>query len=178
MNSSRLLLDALIEVLSQGQILLEQTEDEIYSRKLPVVFNASIGGHYRHCLDHFSGLFASLDKAELNYDLRKRDPRIETDRLFALEMTSRLLSTAKKLPEELTSQHMIVRCKVSYLDEESPAAASTIGREMMYAIAHAVHHYALIGVMCGLMKVPVPPGFGVAPSTIKHLHEMNVTAAA
>jgi hypothetical protein len=38
----------------------------------------------------------------------------------------------------------------------------------MYAIVHAVHHYALISVMLQLLKLTVPPGFGVAPSTVHH----------
>jgi hypothetical protein len=38
----------------------------------------------------------------------------------------------------------------------------------MYSVAHAVHHYALIGVMGGLMGFTMPAGFGVAPSTLKH----------
>ena len=35
-------------------------------------------------------------------------------------------------------------------------------------VAHAIHHYALIAVMCELMKMTVPAGFGVAPSTLKY----------
>jgi hypothetical protein len=31
-----------------------------------------------------------------------------------------------------------------------------------------VHHYALIGVMGGVMGLALPAGFGVAPSTLKH----------
>jgi hypothetical protein len=38
----------------------------------------------------------------------------------------------------------------------------------MYVVAHAVHHYALIGIMGGLMGMKMPAGFGVAPSTVKH----------
>ena len=40
------------------------------------------------------------------------------------------------------------------------------------AAGHAVHHYALIGVMGGIMGLPMPPGFGVAPSTLKHQAEI------
>ena len=49
---------------------------------------------------------------------------------------------------------------------------SAVGREIMYAVAHAVHHYALIGIMAGIMGVQMPPGFGVAPSTVKHQREV------
>ena len=45
----------------------------------------------------------------------------------------------------------------------------------MYAVAHAIHHYALIAVMCGMLEVPVPAGFGVAPSTLKY-HEQKRAA--
>jgi hypothetical protein len=38
----------------------------------------------------------------------------------------------------------------------------------MYAVAHAIHHYALIAVMCGMLDVVLPAGFGVAPSTVKY----------
>jgi hypothetical protein len=64
-----------------------------------------------------------------------------------------------------------VRARVSYTADGSPTAMSTVGREIMFAVVHAIHHYALIGVMCGMLEIPVPAGFGVAPSTIKHERE-------
>ena len=45
---------------------------------------------------------------------------------------------------------------------------STFGRELVYAIAHAIHHYALISVMARLLDVRLPPHFGIAPSTVAH----------
>ena len=39
---------------------------------------------------------------------------------------------------------------------------------MVYSIAHAIHHYALISVMARLMEVKLPMNFGVAPSTVAH----------
>jgi hypothetical protein len=46
----------------------------------------------------------------------------------------------------------------------------------MCAVAHAIHHYALIAVMCGMLEVPVPAGFGVAPSTLKYHAEQPKAA--
>ena len=51
-----------------------------------------------------------------------------------------------------------MRSKVNYEIDEAPLIASTVGREFMYAVAHAIHHYALIAVMCELMKMPRPRG--------------------
>jgi len=64
------------------------------------------------------------------------------------------------------------RCKVSYIAGASPLAESTLGREAMYAVVHAIHHYALISVMCHLLEIPLPEGFGVAPSTLKHQKDL------
>jgi hypothetical protein len=47
----------------------------------------------------------------------------------------------------------------------------------MYAVVHAVHHYALIGIMGGIMGLRMPPGFGVAPSTLKHQVETSKATA-
>jgi hypothetical protein len=46
----------------------------------------------------------------------------------------------------------------------------------MYCVAHAVHHYALIGVMGAIVGFALPPNFGIAPSTLKHQRE-SVPAA-
>ena len=51
---------------------------------------------------------------------------------------------------------------------------STFGRELVYAIAHAIHHYALISIMAGLMGAKLPKHFGVAPSTVAHNAKQSV----
>jgi hypothetical protein len=160
--------EGIVEVLRQGESLLDSLGDEDYTRKLPAVFSSTIGGHYRHCLDHFQSLLDGLDADEVNYDHRKRDSRIENDRSFALLETRRILSACQSIPETFLGCPINVRSKVNYEIDAAPLIASTVGREFMYAVAHAIHHYALIAVMCELMKMPLPAGFGVAPSTLKY----------
>ena len=167
------ILRGVTEVLRQGEILLRSLDAAAYTTHLPRAFNASVGGHYRHCLDHFQSLLNALDADELNYDNRRRDPRIENDLAFALGETRRILSGCSSIAPALLTRAIRVRCKVSHGEEEAPVALSTFGRELMYAVAHAVHHYALIGVMCAMLDVPLPDGFGVAPSTLKHLAQLD-----
>jgi hypothetical protein len=57
---------------------------------------------------------------------------------------------------------------VSYAQGHSPLTGSTFGRELVYCIAHAIHHYALISIMARLMEVKLPEHFGFAPSTVAH----------
>lgn len=175
MNQSSLH-DAVAEVLRQGEALLCTLNDTNYTQKLRPAFNSAIGGHYRHCIDHFQCLLRGLKENEVNYDHRERDRRIETDRGFALAETQRILSACHFIPTAFLDRPINVRSQIGYGSGESPLIASTVGRELMYAVAHTIHHYALIAVMCGLLNVPVPAGFGVAPSTLKYRSEQQKAA--
>lgn len=167
---------SVVEVLRQGESLLRKINNEKYTRKVRPAFNSAIGGHYRHCLDHFQSLLHGLDSDEINYDHRERDPRIENDREFALAETQRILAAFQSIPAPFLDCPVNVRSQVNYAVDQAPLISSTIGRELMYAVAHTIHHYALIAVMCGLLDVPVPKGFGVAPSTLKYQAEQQEAA--
>jgi hypothetical protein len=167
-TDSRPLVQAILEILNQGERLLTEISDNAYTHKLPAAFNASIGGHYRHCLDHFRSLLEVVPADDLNYDHRERGTLVETDRFAALNATRELREGWRQVAECHFTRAVNVTCKTSYATGGSQTAASTVGREIMYSVAHAVHHYALIGIMAALMNLKLPAGFGVAPSTLKH----------
>jgi hypothetical protein len=171
-NFDQVLLDSVIETLDQGEALLAGLDDESYTQKLPVAFNASIGGHFRHCLDHFRSLLDAAGDGDLNYDRRERGTLVESDRFAALNATRALRDGYQRLAPSYLDRELQVTCKTSYAARASQMSLSTVGREIMYVVAHAVHHYALIGIMGGLMGLSLPPGFGVAPSTLKHQAEL------
>jgi hypothetical protein len=168
--------EAVAEVLRQGELLLNALSDEEYTRRLLAVFGSTLGEHYRHCLDHFQSLLQGLDADEINYDHRERNPRIESDRNFALGETQRILRGFASIATPFLDCPINVRSKVNYELDVAPSIGSTVGRELMYAVAHAIHHYALIVVMCGMLGVAVPAGFGVAPSTLKYRAEQPKAA--
>jgi len=170
-SDNRVLIESVVETLQQGETLLTDISDETYARRVPMAFNASIGGHYRHCLDHFRSLLDSAMDGDLNYDHRERGTLIENDRYAALNATRELRERYERLDPVFLMRPLAVTCKTSYATNASQVSASTIGREIMYLVAHAVHHYALIGVMGGIMGFQMPRGFGVAPSTLKHQAE-------
>jgi len=172
------LIDSVIEVLNQGEALLEQIENDSYVGKLPAAFNASIGGHYRHCLDHFRSLLDSASAGDLDYDHRERGTVVESDRFAALNATRELRIGYQQMTPSTLSRRVLVTCKTSYTANCSQVSPSTIGREIMYVVAHAVHHYALIGIMGGLLGLKMPAGFGVAPSTVKFQCEAKRIVAA
>jgi uncharacterized damage-inducible protein DinB len=161
------LIESVIEVLNQGETLLAEIENDDYIRKLPGALNASIGGHYRHCLDHFRSLLQAASADGLNYDHRERGTPVESDRFAALNATRELRTAYQRLSVPCLSRKLHVTCKTSYATNDSQTAGSTVAREVMYVVAHAVHHYALIGIMGGMLGLKMPDGFGVAPSTVK-----------
>src|SRR5229473_3322084 len=91
------LLESVIETLQQGEALLTEISNETYTRKVSIAFNASIGGHYRHCLDHFRSLLDSATEGDLNYDHRERNTLIEKDRYAALNATRELIEGYERL---------------------------------------------------------------------------------
>lgn len=176
-TADRELIQSVVDTLRQGETLLTEIADEHYTTKVPVAFNASIGGHYRHCLDHFRTLLESAAAGDLNYDHRERGTLVEHDRFAALNATRELREGYERMEPLFLSRPLAVTCKTSYSTSGSQVSPSTIGREIMYAVAHAVHHYALIGVMGAIMGLRLPPGFGVAPSTLKHQAQTAVLSA-
>lgn len=170
-SGSRELVQSVLEILDQGEALLTQLSDDDYTQKVPVAFNASIGGHYRHCLDHFRTLLDSAIGGDLNYDHRERGTLIECDRFAALNATRELREAYAQFDPLWLMRPLNVTCKTSYATRGSQVSPSTVGREFMYSVAHAVHHYALIGVMCGILGSKIPTSLGVAPSTAAHQSE-------
>ena len=116
--------DAIAEVLHQGESLLNSLRDGEYTRKLPTAFGSTVGGHYRHCLDHFQSLLQGLDADEINYDHRDRNPRIENDRNFALAETQRILRGFASMSTPYLDCPIKVRSKVNYELDAAPSMQS------------------------------------------------------
>lgn len=168
MMNSNLLLVSLDDVLEQGERLLQGLSDRQYAGKIPEADNASIGAHYRHSLEHFKLMFEAIQQPEVDYDRRARDGSLESERLLALSLTRDFRHATRFLSPAQLDRAIEARCQLSYNDAASSSAASTFGREVMYAVSHAMHHYALIALICRSRKIPVPQNFGMAPSTLQY----------
>ncbi|HKM68174.1 MAG TPA: hypothetical protein VJX70_13480 [Candidatus Acidoferrum sp.] len=156
------------DVLLQGFNLLFQLGDHKYSQKARAPFDASIGGHYRHVLEHFQCLIEGLPAGEVNYDARRRNSRIENEVIFATIFTCDILRALKKWTDATLERRCKTVSSVAYHSDSAAAIDSNIGRELAYCIGHAIHHYAIIRLICNEVDVEVPKDFGYAPSTLKH----------
>lgn len=164
------------QVLTQGRELLAALDAETYRRKAAPE-RSTIGDHYRHILDHFSCLLAGLPGRSVNYDERDRDTRIADDREFAAWTTESLLEGVNRLHSGTLAEPLQVTYSVGYGTPGPDTMVSTVGREIAFAVSHAVHHYAIVRLLAEGFGTKLPADFGVAPSTLNHLASGGVLAS-
>lgn len=159
------------EVLEQGLRLLDSSAEK-YSLVAPAPFAASIGQHYRHVLEHFHCLLEGAASGEVNYDSRKRNPRIENEIAYAGEATREVINKIQTWDDAALAQRCSTVSSLAYHSDSPSLISSNLGRELAYCIGHAIHHFAIIRLLCSHVGVEVPADFGYAPSTLKYQSSM------
>src|SRR3954470_2174801 len=156
------------DVLQQGLHLLDSLDADAYTRPATGGFGGSIGEHYRHVIEHFTSLLAGIREGRVDYDSRKRDRAIENDIEYAHTVTEALIDDFERLPWDVFQKWVNVTYTVAYNTEEVESVPSNVSREIVFCVGHAVHHYAIIRLLCAQAEITMPSGFGVAPSTLRH----------
>jgi hypothetical protein len=156
------------DVLQQGLHLLGSLDADAYTRPAGGGFGGSIGEHYRHVVEHFACLLAGIRDGRVDYDSRKRDRAIENDIEYARAVTEALIDDFKSLPWDVFQKWVQVTYTVAYNTEDVESVPSNVSREIVFCVGHAVHHYAIIRLLCAQAEIAMPSGFGVAPSTLRH----------
>src|SRR5918912_1097193 len=75
---------------------LKQITDSEYTQPSKILFNATIGQHVRHVIELFLCLDKGYDEGVVNYEKRKRDYRIETERAFAIGLLKELYHSLER----------------------------------------------------------------------------------
>jgi hypothetical protein len=159
---------AVEDILSHGMALLEDCSIDAYTRVHPTMFGATIGQHYRHVIDHFLCLAGAMITTEVAYDERNRSLALETDLNHARTVTQMLLRFFQTMSKQELERPCRVISALDYTDQKSVTVESNFARELAYCISHAVHHFAIVRLMCADVSVQVPAEFGIAPSTLRH----------
>jgi uncharacterized damage-inducible protein DinB len=152
------------EVFIQLTDALDKLTDEEYTRPSKILFDATIGQHVRHIIELFLCLQNGYEEGTVNYEKRKRDYRIETDRDFA---GSLLRSIFRKMGRP--NKNMLLEAEDYIENIETVTIPSNYYREIAYNLEHTIHHMALIRVgINDVSALKLPDNFGVAFSTIKY----------
>lgn len=155
---------AINNVFLQLTASLDQLNNEQYSMECATLSNATIGKHLRHVIELFQSLESGYDNGIVNYDKRKRDIRIETDKEFALALLNGIRKNLNKEDKELMLES-------SYDDDSDEVILikTNYNREVAYNLEHTIHHMALIRVgINAVSDIQLPENYGVASSTVRH----------
>lgn len=146
---------------------LKQLTPAQYVQPSHTLFNATIGQHVRHIIELFQCLENGYESGLVNYEKRKRDHAIETNKDLAVQLLNTIYSN-------LGRPNKTLKLEATY-DEHSDNTVSVdtnYHREIIYNLEHTVHHMALIRVgIKDVANLTLPESFGVASSTIKYRQE-------
>jgi hypothetical protein len=126
--------------------------------------NNTIGQHVRHVIELFQCLESGYTDNRVNYEKRKRDVAIETDKDLALRLLRDIYMHLDKPDKEL-----VLQASYDEQTDESISIPTNYFREIAYNLEHTIHHMALIRVgIKEVSDITLPDEFGVASSTVKH----------
>ena len=145
--------------------LCERLDDQQYCYNSKLLNAASIGQHLRHSAEFYLCLFQGIPAQTVNYDERKRDLLIETDRKHAIKILSDLSDQLKQISSSFALQLFSNETEA----KEKPFITS-VDRELLYCLDHAIHHQALIKIGLKELQIAdlVGDHFGVAYSTLRY----------
>ena len=164
-----MLLNATRQNLHQLSSLLHQLSDDDFTSKLEILSQSSIGMHMRHIIEFYQCLLAATETGILNYDSRKRNKLLETNREFCQETIEKIMLQAEDLkPQQLLQ----LQCDYALTTKEKDSVAikTSVLRELQYNLEHSVHHMAIIRIGINTVNNPIEiaSDFGVAASTIRN----------
>ena len=167
------LLRANLHYLKQAVALLDRLDDGLFSQPVANFYGSSVGGHLRHCIEHYLSFLTGTENGKVDYDDRKREVRLET---VAAEATAVLDQISEKLEKLMQSEPPVgLLVKMDCGGDEIEWQPSTLGRELQFLVSHTVHHFAMIGGICRALEVDLEDDFGVAPSTIRHRAQLEAS---
>lgn len=152
------------EIFEQLSNSLDQLNNRQYTQPSKNLSQATIGQHVRHIIELFICLENGYNSGIVNYENRKRDVLIETDKNFAMDLLKGIASGLGKANKEL-----ILEAGFDILSDDKNQIPTNYFREIVYNLEHTIHHMALIRVAVNeISDVILSEQFGVAPSTIKY----------
>ena len=147
--------------LTENIDLLQQLTNEELTLPFPELSNATIGEHMRHIIELFGCLLENYEYGLINYDDRKRDVLLQTDKNEAIAIIEKYRSELDKPNKSLSLTH---NC---FSDKEM--VETNYFRELLYNLEHSIHHQALIKVaLYRLPHIKISDSFGIAPSTLEY----------
>lgn len=153
--------------------LLNSLSDKQYSQSLEVASGSSVGQHVRHIVEFYECLFLGEKEGIVSYDTRERKLIYETDKEAVLS----LLNSFKQTIEVIDFKKQVTLISSFSTEDEAPnEVISSVEREIIHNLEHAIHHLAVIKVIIKhhFPEIILNENLGMAPSTIRFEKEICV----
>lgn len=160
--STKQLLNSLSEAIND-------LKEEDYSREIAILNHTPISKHVRHILDFYLCLLDACkgSNATVCYDKRRRDDELE----HSVNKVKTLIEAIQIEVENLDLDYKLQL--LQKIGGEQIHLDSTVARELLYNLEHAIHHMAIIKIafQSDFGYVTIDKNFGIAPSTVAHRNE-------
>ena len=156
------------KMASQIEALLTTLDQSAYASPLEIINGASIGQHVRHIFDFYHCIQLGTEHGMIDYSSRERNARIESDKTYAKQQFQIVIAHVCDLEDQ---EEICIKADFSIQQTaKRPLLQSSIGRELLFAYDHAVHHLAIIkiGIQEAFPYIALADHFGIAPATLKH----------
>jgi hypothetical protein len=151
-------------VLAQLSESISLLSDNEYAQKSLLLNGSSVGGHTRHVIELFQCLINGYKDGNINYEHRKRDIEIESNKKFACNLLD-TIAAELQLPNKTLHLHGFY----SENEAEECSVSTNFYRELIYNLEHTIHHMALIRVAINeVSNITLPENFGVASATMQY----------
>lgn len=151
-------------VFHQLTTVLQQLTDRQFTQSAVTLSGASVGQHVRHIIELFQCLEEGYRSGTVNYENRRRDINIETNRRLAIQL---LEAISRQLDKP--GRDFVLEACYDEAENKPVQIATNYYREIAYNLEHTIHHMALIRIgITEVARVELPAAFGVAPSTTKY----------
>ena len=154
---------AVHQVFLQLSDSLNKLDQDQYNYSCKNLSGNTIGQHVRHIIEMFQCLEAGYQTGEIDYEKRKRDHGMETDKNIASGILQDIIL-------QISKENKSLFLLTYYNDQQLVAEkiSTNYFREIAYNLEHTIHHMALIRIgLRELGDIPVDDSYGVASSTIK-----------
>ncbi len=155
-------------IFTQINHILNRLEEADYVQPLDVFNGSTLGQHFRHILDFYSCVVKGASHGEVNYGCRDRSVSIETNIKLAQDQFAQLQGQIDGLSDDQVLG--VVTDFHKEAGDGHEVVQSSVGRELMFAYDHAIHHMAMIriGIRDQFSYVDIDGAVGMASSTINH----------
>jgi len=150
--------------------VIDLLPDEVYvAQEAPRV--SSIGCHFRHVIEFMQMLGDQAADGYGDYELRNRIKSLERDRTAARIRVEENGIRLQEILSGLGLDYPLIQSQTPFVGADKVQLKTSLGRELMYVIDHAVHHLALVRVLSMRCGVELPTNIGLAVATQENMKE-------